>query len=101
MDELSPFKHNGDLHFSFPLTAGFQEILFDFVQATAIKNGFPKEESASIAENIRQKLSPYIQTNEHLPCLEAEITLAHRSDRLAIKTEIRSLDFSDNEIFIK
>ncbi len=100
MDRSEPFKASGELSLAGPLRRGFDKVLFDLVQLTAVKSGFDDEDSSKIAEKVADSLFKKFQSfldGDNAP--QIEISMAYRPGQIKIKTTIPSLNFCDEEVF--
>jgi hypothetical protein len=99
MEEFSPFKRSGDIQIAIPLTEGFETVLRDLLEITAMKNGFAAEASQQIAAKVCTRLFSIQAGAPANSDLKAQLFLLHRPGQLQIKTEVPLLHLSTVESF--
>jgi hypothetical protein len=96
MDEVNHFKEQGNVKLTVPLAPGFEKVLFDLVQITAIKSGFDRSFSRRIAEQVSHKIFHRIQpgTNQKNHQL-VEVNMFHCPGEISVRSEISGSNFNE------
>jgi hypothetical protein len=100
MDEVNQFKEQGSVRLTVPLAQGFDKILFDLVQITAVKSGFDGPFSRRIAEQISQKV--FRRTHAHSDQRnhqQVEVIVSHSPGQITIRTAISGSTLSEEVAF--
>ncbi|MEW5979410.1 MAG: hypothetical protein AB1898_26745 [Acidobacteriota bacterium] len=99
MDEVVQFKTGGDIRLTLKLSEGLIPVLSDFIRITACKSGFAEQQALSIGQRITKKISATLLADAAHNSRQVLLSLRHEPGLVTIKTEIRDLNFSEEEEF--
>ena len=96
MDEVNQFKEQGNVKLTVPLAPGFEKVLFDLVQITAIKSGFDGSFSRRIAEQVSQRIFHKVQAGVNQKNhQQVEVTMFHCPGEISVRSEISGSNFNE------